>query len=106
MNIDNFYRKLMKFSFPANTSPMSFSISGNVLSGASVTGTDVSSACGNDWINIPCATNSFRQNQQMYGPESTGPDTCVDRICGMIFNSVTQANVNTAKTRAVNSKYR
>ena len=84
---------------------MSFSISGNVLNGMSLTGTDVSSACGNDWITIPCATNSFRQDQQMYGTESSGPDACVDRICGMVFNSVTQATPSTAKTRAVNSKF-
>ena len=84
---------------------MSFSLSGSVINGAGSTGTDVSSACANDWINIPCATNSFRQDQQVFGTNSVGPNTCVDRICGMVFNSVTQTDINTAQTRPVNSTY-
>ena len=37
-----------------------------------------------DWITIPCATNSNNPTTQ------TGtPSVCVDRICGMVFNSAT-----------------
>ena len=69
------------------------------------TGTDVSSACANDLITIPCATNSFKQDKQINGMNSMGPDTCVDRICGMVFNSVIQTDIGTARTQPVNSKY-
>ena len=65
-----------------NTTPMSFSITGQ--------GTDTSSVgvqCSTDWITIPCATNSNDPVAQ------TGtPAVCVDRICGMVFNSVQGAN--------------
>ena len=86
-------------------SSMSFSISGSVMNDVGTAGTDVASSCANDWINIPCATNSLRQDQQSFtSANSEGPNTCVDRICGMVFNSVTQLDINTAIVRPVNSK--
>ena len=75
------------------------------MNGMGSTGTDVSSSCANDWITIPCATNSFKQDSQINGMNSNGPDTCVDRICGMVFNSVFQTDIATARTQPVNSKY-
>ena len=69
-------------------------------------GTDVASSCANDWINIPCATNSLRQDQQSFtSANSEGPNTCVDRICGMVFNSVTQLDITAAIVKPVNSEY-
>ena len=82
-----------------------FSISGTVMNEVASTGTDVGSACANDWITIPCATNSFKQDKQITGDNSMGPETCVDRICGMVFNSVIQDEIATARTQPVNSKY-
>ena len=59
---------------------MSFSITGGTPTLGSVVGTN----CVTDWITIPCATNTNDPNAQ------TGtPTVCVDRICGMVFNSVT-----------------
>ncbi|TRY63236.1 hypothetical protein TCAL_11572 [Tigriopus californicus] len=64
-----------------NTPAMSFSITGGNPALGSVVGT----SCNTDWITIPCATNSN-------SPTQTGtPSICVDRICGMVFNSVTTA---------------
>ena len=61
---------------------MSFSITGQ--------GTETSQVgvtCSTDWITIPCATNSNDPVAQ------TGtPAVCVDRICGMVFNSVQGAS--------------
>ncbi len=66
-----------------NTPAMSFSITGGSPAAGSVVGTN----CATDWITIPCATNSMDPTAQ------TGtPSTCVDRICGMVFNSVTAAS--------------
>jgi hypothetical protein len=40
--------------------------------------------CTTDWITIPCATNTNNPLLQ------TGtPSVCVDRLCGMVFNSAT-----------------
>jgi hypothetical protein len=65
-----------------NSTPMSFSITGQGTQTSQV-GTD----CNTDWITIPCATNSNDPVAQ------TGtPSVCVDRICGMVFNSVTGAS--------------
>ena len=96
------YQRNYYILFLVNTA---FSISGTVMNGMGSTGTDVSSACANDWITIPCATNSFKQDKQINGVNSMGPDTCVDRICGMVFNSVIQTDIATARTQPVNSKY-
>lgn len=66
---------------------MSFSITGGSPAAGSVVGTN----CATDWITIPCATNSMDPTAQ------TGtPSTCVDRICGMVFNSVTAAATTTS----------
>ena len=68
--------------FSVNSTPMSFSITGQGTTTSTV-GTD----CNTDWITIPCATNSNDPVAQ------TGtPSVCVDRICGMVFNSVTGAS--------------
>ena len=62
---------------------MSFSITGSTATPVgSIVGTD----CSTDWITIPCATNTNDPNAQ-----NGTPTTCVDRICGMVFNSVTTA---------------
>ena len=67
-------------SFSVNTPGMAFSITG----GTPADGSKVGTACSTDWITIPCATNSNDPTLQ------TGtPSVCVDRICGMVFNSVT-----------------
>ena len=59
---------------------MSFSITGQGTEGSNVgVGTD---GCLTDWISIPCATNSNNPSAQ-----SGTPSVCVDRICGMVFNS-------------------
>ena len=72
---------------------MSFSVTGGSPAAGSVVGTN----CATDWITIPCATNSMDPTAQ------TGtPATCVDRICGMVFNSVTAAS--TTSSTSVYSK--
>jgi len=63
-----------------NAPAMSFSITGQGTEGSNVgVGTD---GCLTDWISIPCATNSNNPSAQ-----SGTPSVCVDRICGMVFNS-------------------
>ena len=63
-----------------NTPAMSFSITGGAIQQGSMVGTQ----CTTDWITIPCATNTNDPQMQ------TGtPSVCVDRICGMVFNSAT-----------------
>jgi len=88
------------FFLLANTPAMSFSVTGGNPALGSVVG---SVACTTDWISIPCATNTNDPNAQTGGNSweiwSTvlliaiigTPTTCVDRICGMVFNSVTTA---------------
>ena len=66
-----------------NTTPSSFSITGGVAAAGSVVG---SANCQTDWLTVPCATNTNSPNAQ-----SGTPSVCVDRICGMVFNSVTTA---------------
>ena len=72
----------LNYLISVNTTPMSFSITGQ--------GTETSQVgvtCSTDWITIPCATNSNDPVAQ------TGtPAVCVDRICGMVFNSVQGAS--------------
>jgi len=66
-----------------NTPAMSFSITG----GTPADGSKVGTTCATDWITIPCATNTNDPFTQ------TGtPAVCVDRICGMVFNSATTAS--------------
>ena len=79
---------------------MAFSIQGqNTGMGTKSVGSIVGTDCSLDWISIPCATNTLSSTAQ------TGtPATCVDRICGMVFNSVTAA-VGSATASPVNSKY-
>lgn len=62
---------------------MSFSITG----GTPADGSKVGTTCATDWITIPCATNTNDPFTQ------TGtPAVCVDRICGMVFNSATTSS--------------
>ena len=75
--------------------PMSFSITGSDGSVGSVN----SGECNTDWISIPCATNSLRPDAQSGG----SPMVCVDRICGMVFNSVNSDFPSPSVP--VNSKY-
>ena len=81
---------------------MSFSLTGTTTNGEASVGTDVATACSTDWLSIPCATNTLRSDQQ-----SATPTICVDRICGMVFNSVTAAATTPGTDVAVpvNSKY-
>ena len=73
---------------------MSFSITGSDGSvGSENTG------CVTDWLTIPCATNTLRPDAQSGG----SPEVCVDRICGMVFNSVTTDFPSPSVP--VNSKY-
>ena len=46
-----------------------------------------STNCANDWITIPCATNSNKPTLNENG------SICVDRICGMALNTVTGATL-------------
>ena len=79
---------------------MAFSIQGqNTGSGTRSAGSIVGTDCSLDWISIPCATNTLSSTAQ-----TGSPITCVDRICGMVFNSVTAAT-GTAAASPVNSKY-
>jgi len=66
-----------------NSIAMSFSVTGSGAAGAA--GSVVGDSCITDWITIPCATNTNSPTAQ-----SGTPTVCVDRICGMVFNSVTQ----------------
>ena len=59
---------------------MSFSITGGAIAQGSMVGTQ----CTTDWITIPCATNTNDPEMQ-----TGSPSVCVDRICGMVFNSAT-----------------
>merc|ERR550532_972213 len=70
-----------------NSPAMSFSITGGSPAEGSVVGTN----CATDWITVPCATNSNQPTTQ-----SGTPSVCVDRICGMVFNSVTAASTTTS----------
>ena len=78
MYIKSYY----KLTISVNAIAMSFSITGGGNDG-SVVGTN----CATDWITIPCATNTNDPIVQ------TGtPSVCVDRICGMVFNSAVAAS--------------
>jgi len=66
-----------------NTPAMSFSVTG----GSPAAGSEVANSCVTDWITIPCATNTNDPTTQ-----SGTPVVCVDRICGMVFNSVVTAS--------------
>ena len=78
---------------------MAFSITGQNSGGTASAGTVTDSNCQTDWLSIPCATNSLNPTAQTITPTVV----CVDRICGMIFNSVTQGTGSPAAP--VNSKY-
>ncbi|XP_023341394.1 uncharacterized protein LOC111711301 [Eurytemora carolleeae] len=67
------------------TTPRAFSITG----GTPTVGSVVGNSCLTDWITIPCATNTNDPTTQ-----SGSPVVCVDRICGMVFNSVTTPNTS------------
>ena len=79
-----------------NTPAMSFSITG----GSPMEGTMVGTSCGTDWITIPCATNSNDPTAQI-----GTPNTCVDRICGMVFNSI-DSNAAGDASMPVNSEWK
>ena len=55
---------------------MSFSVTGGMTMVGALVGTD----CVTDWLTISCASNTITTQQ-------TGGAVCVDRICGMVFNS-------------------
>ena len=79
---------------------MAFSLTGqNSPSGTKSVGTSVGTDCSTDWLSLPCATNTLSPTAQ------TPTAVCVDRICGMVFNSVTQATASSAVALPVNSKY-
>jgi len=63
-----------------NTPSQAFSVTG----GTPTEGSRVGTQCSTDWLTIPCATNTNDPNAQ----DGT-PVVCVDRICGMVFNSAT-----------------
>ncbi|XP_046449578.1 uncharacterized protein LOC124198011 [Daphnia pulex] len=75
-----------------------FAISGvdtNVAAAAFAAGTTslVDTDCGNDWLQIPCATdqmNSVYTKASVASP--TGPTLgCVNKLCGVFFSAVTAA---------------
>ena len=72
---------------------MSFSVTGSGAAGAA--GSVVGDSCITDWITIPCATNTNSPTAQ-----SGTPTVCVDRICGMVFNSVTQPSGTASANKA------
>ena len=74
-------KKLFRAS--VNTPSMSFSIT-------ITAGTVVGTSCSTDWITIPCATNTMNPDAQT-GSTTGSVVSCVDRICGMVFNSFTNA---------------
>ena len=80
---------------------MAFSITGMNTGGVPSAGTVTDSNCSTDWLSIPCATNTLSPTVQ----QPSG--VCVDRICGMVFNSVTQTpTLASGGVQApVNSKY-
>jgi len=75
--------------------PRAFSISGT----AGQTGTSVSDVCNKDWLTIPCATNTNSGSNAQSG----SPAVCVDRICGQVFDSVTNPFNPTLEARPVYS---
>jgi len=81
--------RLIKLFFQAITTvaSMSFSVTG---SSTTIAGSLVETNCATDWLTIPCATNTMDPNVQ-----SGTPPICVDRICGMVFNSVTAQSGST-----------
>ena len=83
------------FVVSVNTIAMSFSVTGG---SASQLGSVVGDSCITDWLTIPCATNTNNPLAQ-----TSAPTICVDRICGMVFNSVT-ASANTISV-PVNSMF-
>ena len=97
------YVLLYIYGISVNTpDPMAFSITGSATNGEASVGTDVATSCSLDWITIPCATNTLRPDAQTGG----NPTTCVDRICGMVFNSISYTAVTGADPSVpVNSKY-
>jgi hypothetical protein len=52
--------------------------------------------CGNDWLQIPCATdqmNSVYTKASVASP--TGPTLgCVNKLCGVFFSAVTAATAS------------
>ncbi|XP_023335594.1 uncharacterized protein LOC111706787 isoform X2 [Eurytemora carolleeae] len=66
----------------ANTPSRAFSVTG----GTPAEGSKVGTQCATDWLTIPCATNTHDPKAQ-----NGTPTVCVDRICGMVFNSATTA---------------
>ena len=50
--------------------------------GDDLEGSFVGTDCSTDYLSIPCATNSIDPYLQ-----NGTPSVCVDRICGMVFNS-------------------
>ena len=83
-----------------NSEP-AFAISGvdtGVAAAAFAAGTTslVDTSCGNDWLQIPCATdqmNSVYTSASVAAP--TGPTVgCVNKLCGIFFSAITAATAN------------
>ena len=78
-------------SYTACTPDMgdSFSISAPSEPGMTMVG---DTTCTNDWLSIPCATTSTA-GSSLQAAGST-PETCIERLCGNIFCSVTNNPTN------------
>jgi len=67
----------------------SFTVSEAGLAGEGPPVVKVGDACTTDWVAIPCATTSTAgSSKQAVG---STPGTCVDRLCGEVFCSVTSS---------------
>lgn len=70
-----------------HTESESFTVSESGLAGGGPAVVKVGDMCTTDWVAIPCATTSTNGGaQQTIG---SNPGTCVDRLCGEVFCSVT-----------------
>jgi len=68
--------------------PESFTITGTTLQQESTPGkVVVGDNCTTDWVAIPCATTSTHGGAVQF--PGSNPGTCVDRMCGEVFCSVT-----------------
>ena len=72
-------------SYTACEDTDSFSIS-SPSSGAGVAMVG-DTTCTTDWLSVPCATTSTAGNSQQTA--GSVPDTCIERLCGDVFCSVT-----------------
>jgi len=72
----------------SHTVSESFTLTGSDITQPDNTGkVKVGDSCTTDWLAIPCATTSTDGSAVQF--PGTTPGTCVDRICGEVFCSVT-----------------